>query len=92
MVYITPHLSRPLINQRTKGRVPLALLRTAMDQFSPDDSMAEFFDFGAGSTLLPDESSLMQMQLDGGDFFADLSGTQFDNQLNPICTIHPGEK
>lgn len=54
--------------------------------------MAEFFDFGAGSTLLPDESSLMQMQLDGGDFFADLSGTQFDNQLNPICTIHPGEK
>lgn len=63
-----------------------------MAQLTPDDSMADFFDFGAGSISLPEESPAMLMQLDEGDFLADLSGTQFNQSSFPICTIHPGEK
>jgi len=63
-----------------------------MAQLTPDDSMADFFDFGAGSISVPEESPQMQMQLDEGDFFADLSGTQYDQSSFPICTLHPGEE
>lgn len=63
-----------------------------MAQLTPDDSMADFFDFGAGSASVPEESLAMHMQLDEGDFLADLSGTQLDQSSFPICTIHPGEQ
>jgi hypothetical protein len=63
-----------------------------MAQLTLDDSMADFFDFGSGSISVQEESPQMQMQLDEGDFLADLSGTQFDQSLFPLCTIHPGEK
>lgn len=63
-----------------------------MAQLTLDDSMADFFDFGSGSIPVPEESPEMQMQLDEGDFLADLSGTEFDQSSFPICIIHPGEK
>jgi hypothetical protein len=63
-----------------------------MAQLTPDDTMADFFDFSAGSISVPDESLQMQMQLDEGDFFADLSGTPYDPSSVPICTLHPGEE
>ena len=63
-----------------------------MAQLTLDDNMADFFDFSAGSISLQEESPQMQMQLDEGDFFADLSGTQFDQSSFPICTLHPGEE
>ncbi|KAE9966919.1 hypothetical protein BLS_006682 [Venturia inaequalis] len=62
-----------------------------MAQLTSDDGMADFFDFRAGSISVPEESPAVLMQLDEGDFFADLSGTQFDQSSFPICTIHPGE-
>lgn len=65
--------------------------RIAMAQLTSDDGMADFFDFRAGSISVPEESPAVLMQLDEGDFFADLSGTQFDQSF-PICTIHPGEE
>lgn len=64
-----------------------------MAQVTRDDGMADFFDFGAGSISVPElEPPGMLMQLDEGDFLADLSNTQFDQASFPACTIHPGEK
>jgi hypothetical protein len=63
-----------------------------MAQLTLDDTMADFFDFSAGSISVSEESPQMQMQLDEGDFFADLSGTQYDQSSFPNCSLHPGEK
>ncbi|TID12824.1 Homeobox protein TGIF1 [Venturia nashicola] len=62
-----------------------------MAQLTPDDRMADLFDFGAESIPVPGNSPAMLMQLDEGDFLADLTGTEFVQSSFPTCTIHPGE-